>query len=50
MVSEEILASNRALWFSPSDTHLAYVHFNDSLVKEIRLPLYEHSPTKPYTR
>ena len=38
---EEIMSSNRALWFSPDGNKLAYAQFNDSLVDEVVLPDYQ---------
>lgn len=39
------------MWFSPNSERLAYVQFNDSQVREVRLPLYDSDPSRsPYVR
>ena len=30
-LSEEVLAQNHALWFSPAGDRLAFIRFNDSM-------------------
>ena len=30
-LSEEVLAQNHALWFSPAGNSLAFIRFNDSM-------------------
>ncbi|XP_049787513.1 venom dipeptidyl peptidase 4-like isoform X1 [Schistocerca cancellata] len=37
---EEVLASNKALWFSPDGKKLAYATFNDSLTRVMTIPYY----------
>lgn len=40
LVTEEILKSPNALWFSPDAHFLLYASFNDSLVGELKYPWY----------
>lgn len=40
LVTEEILKSPNALWFSPDAQLLVYACFNDSLVGELKYPWY----------
>ena len=40
LVSEEILHTRKALWFSPSGSQLLYAQFNDSLVDEVPITRY----------
>ncbi len=47
---EEILGSNSALWFSPDSSRLAYIQFNDSLVAEVKLPIYEMNSVREDAR
>lgn len=37
---EEVLASNKALWFAPDGKKLAYATFNDSLTRVMSIPYY----------
>ncbi|KAG7203914.1 hypothetical protein KM043_016937 [Ampulex compressa] len=37
---EEVFSSNRALWFSPSGTKLAFGYFDDSQTPIMRIPFY----------
>jgi dipeptidyl-peptidase-4 len=39
-VSEEVLSSNKALWFSPDGKKLAYATFNDNKTKVMSIPFY----------
>lgn len=37
---EEVLASNKAIWFSPDGSRFAYASYNDSQVPIVTLPYY----------
>jgi dipeptidyl-peptidase-4 len=37
---EEVFSSNKAIWFSPSGTKLAFGHFDDSQTQIINIPYY----------
>ncbi|XP_063242355.1 venom dipeptidyl peptidase 4 [Bacillus rossius redtenbacheri] len=37
---EEVLSSNKALWFSPDGQYLAYATFNDSATRVMTIPYY----------
>ena len=37
---EEVYGRTGVLWFSPSGRHLAFLHFNETLVPEYTFPLY----------
>lgn len=52
ITSEEVLASNKALWVSPDGKKLAYAKFDDSNVQSIKLPFYGDPGTlaSQYTR
>ncbi|XP_015595104.1 venom dipeptidyl peptidase 4, partial [Cephus cinctus] len=39
-ISEEVFSSNKALWFSPSGTKLAFGYFNDSNTPIMNIPFY----------
>lgn len=38
--AEEVFASPGCLWWSPSSTHLAYIHINETLVPIYSIPYY----------
>nr|XP_018915973.1 PREDICTED: dipeptidyl aminopeptidase-like protein 6 isoform X1 [Bemisia tabaci]XP_018915974.1 PREDICTED: dipeptidyl aminopeptidase-like protein 6 isoform X1 [Bemisia tabaci]XP_018915975.1 PREDICTED: dipeptidyl aminopeptidase-like protein 6 isoform X1 [Bemisia tabaci] len=40
MYQEEIFKSGSGVWFSPDGRYLAYASFNDSLVGELKYPIY----------
>ena len=40
IILEEVLGTNKALWFSPDGTQLAYASFNDTEVLQIKYPWY----------
>ncbi|KAK9720279.1 Dipeptidyl peptidase 4 [Basidiobolus ranarum] len=37
---EEVYQSNRALWWSPDSSHIAFLRFDESEVPEYRFPMY----------
>ena len=47
-VSEEVLASQTAMWFSPGGTALAYLKLDETKVKEYTYPLYEKGSENSY--
>ena len=48
-LSEEVLAQNHAVWFSPAGNRLAFIRFNDSMGREgpTRRSLRQRLLTKP---
>ena len=46
--SEEIFAAHEALWFSADSTKLAFIKFNETLVKEYKLQYYMRSSKSSY--
>jgi len=46
--SEEVLATNYALWWAPDGEHITYAVFNDSMVRDFNFPIYGN-PDNPYT-
>lgn len=46
---EEVLASNSALWWSPSSARLCFLSFNDTNVPFYTFPHYPLTPDNPYT-
>lgn len=46
---EEVLASHESMWFSPDGYRLAYLKFNETLVPEYKLQMYEN-PHASYPR
>ncbi|MCQ2200737.1 MAG: S9 family peptidase [Bacteroidales bacterium] len=43
-VYEEEFSTDRSLAFSPDNSELAYIKYDESAVKEYSMPLYEYSP------
>ena len=46
--TEEVLATDNAMWWSPDGSAILYASFNDTLVKEYSYPQYG-SPDNQYT-
>lgn len=40
LITEEVLSSEIAMWYSPDGRYLAYASFNDTQVKDITFPHY----------
>ena len=38
--TEEMLATDSALWWAPNGTHILYASFNDSQVRDYQFPKY----------
>nr|KAJ3418982.1 hypothetical protein HK105_007562 [Polyrhizophydium stewartii] len=47
---EEVLGNQRALWFSPDGSRLAYLKFNETLVEDYLLQYYAKYGETPYPR
>ncbi|EGF80903.1 hypothetical protein BATDEDRAFT_34941 [Batrachochytrium dendrobatidis JAM81] len=47
---EEVLGKGKALWFSPDGSHIAYLKFNDTLVKTFPLEYFSKFGENAYPR
>lgn len=47
-ISEEVLSSGSAVWFSPDGTKLAFAYFDDTEVPEFTYFMYDDEDDGPY--
>ncbi|KAI8919633.1 dipeptidyl peptidase IV N-terminal region-domain-containing protein [Entophlyctis helioformis] len=47
---EEVLGNNRALWFSPDGSHVAYIKFDDTLVRDYYVQYFAKYDDTPYPK